>query len=401
MPSKMASRIGFVSLLGGVAAEQDWTQFKAQHGRVFPTVQEESERSAIFAANAKFVYEENAKGLPYTLELNHLADWYPEEYRGLLGFTPGSNHGGLENLGVHTPGGAALQASIDWTEKGAVTPVKNQGQCGSCWAFSTTGAVEGAWQIATGKLVSISEQELVDCDKGDDGCRGGLMPRGFSFLKENNICTEASYSYNAHDGSCKLPCSDVAIPRGGVTGYKTVADEDGLLSAIQSQPVSIAIEADQSSFQLYHGGVLTATCGKKLDHGVLLVGYGTDGKDYWKVKNSWGSSWGEAGYIRIERGSDKCGIGDSASYPVVDGSAPPSPPSPPGPPSPPSPPDPSCSSGCQDACQAKFGGPCCRQTGMQCLCCRSGQTCSSGGGCSGGYDCNTVDLSFNSSSIVV
>lgn len=286
------------------------------------------------------------------------------------------------------------------------------------------------------------------------------MPRGFSFLKGHNVCTEASYSYNAHDGSCKLPCSDVAIPRGGVTGYKTVADEDGLLSAIQNQPVSVAIEADQSSFQLYHSGVLTATCGKKLDHGVLLVGYGTDGsKDYWKVKNSWGSSWGEAGYIRIERGTDKCGIGDSASYPVVDGSAPPSPtppsppgPSPPGPPSgcadkqdkfycdfakqqnfckdlwadckktcgccdadppgycsgpgpspgpsPPSPPS-ACSAGCQEACQSHFGGPCCSQSGDQCSCCRAGQSCSGSGGCSGGDDCNKVDLSINGSSIVV
>merc|ERR1712187_747035 len=209
---------------------------------------------------------------------------------------------------------------------GAVTPVKNQGQCGSCWAFSTTGSTEGAWKIAGNSLVSLAEQQLVDCDKVDSGCNGGLMDNGFSFLEKNAACTESSYTYTARDGTCQASGCSVAIPQGGVTGYKDVSGESGLASAVQQQPVSVAIEADLSSFQLYSGGVMSGSCGTQLDHGVLAVGFGTDGGvEYWKVKNSWGASWGESGYIRMKKGINQCGIANQPSYPVVDGSAPPSP----------------------------------------------------------------------------
>jgi len=154
------------------------------------------------------------------------------------------------------------------------------------------------------------------------------------------VCTEDSYPYKAVDGNCDSSSCSVAIPRGGVTGYKDVTGgEDGLLSAVQVTPVSVAIEADQSAFQFYSSGILTGNCGTNLDHGVLVVGFGTDGgKDYWKVKNSWGQSWGDHGYIRIERGSNKCGIANQASYPLVDSSVAPSPPVPTPPVPPPSPP---------------------------------------------------------------
>jgi len=167
---------------------------------------------------------------------------------------------------------------VDWTTKGAVTPVKNQGQCGSCWSFSTTGALEGAWEIATGKLVSLSEQQFVDCDKVDQGCSGGLMDNAFQFAEKNAICTEQSYSYQGRQGTCQASSCTVGIPSGGVTGFKDVAKDDmqALMEAVAQQPVSIAIEADKSAFQLYRSGVLSSTCGTKLDHGVLLVGYGSD-----------------------------------------------------------------------------------------------------------------------------
>merc|ERR1712187_196323 len=227
----------------------------------------------------------------------------------------------MPNLGVHEYNGEELAATIDWTTQGAVTPVKNQGQCGSCWAFSTTGSTEGAWEIATGNLVSLSEQQLVDCDTVDAGCNGGLMDNGFRFFESNSACTEQSYPYKASDGTCKQSGCTVGIPQGGVTGYRDVSGETALASAVEQQPVSVAIEADQASFQLYSSGVMTSSCGTQLDHGVLAVGYGTDGgNQYWKVKNSWGASWGENGYIRMVRGQNQCGIGNQPSYPVVSAS---------------------------------------------------------------------------------
>jgi cathepsin L len=210
---------------------------------------------------------------------------------------------------------------VDWRTKGAVTPVKNQGQCGSCWAFSATGSIEGAWFLAKGQLVSVAEQQLVDCagSQGNQGCNGGLMDYAFQYvIKNKGIGSEASYKYTARDGSCKKVPSVVTISK-----FVDVqqGSEAALATALQKQPISIAIEADQSCFQFYHGGVLDdASCGTNLDHGVLAVGLGTDstsGKDYWRVKNSWGASWGDKGYISLVYGKNQCGLNQINSYPVV------------------------------------------------------------------------------------
>jgi len=209
--------------------------------------------------------------------------------------------------------------TLDWRSKGAVTPVKNQGQCGSCWAFSTTGSVEGAVQIKHGSLISLSEQCLMDCSKayGNMGCSGGLMDNAFKFAEANGIATEAAYPYTAKDGTCKAYTMSA---NSKITGYKDVATKNptALGTAVDIGPVSVAIEADQAVFQNYKGGVITAGCGQSLDHGVLVVGYGTDPTqgDYWTVKNSWGVTWGEAGYVRITRNSDQCGIENEPSYPI-------------------------------------------------------------------------------------
>jgi len=199
--------------------------------------------------------------------------------------------------------------------------------------------LEGQWEIATGSLQSISEQQLVDCSKngGNAGCNGGLMDNSFEWYESKAAATEQSYPYTARDGSCKSSFT-TAVPQGGVTGYKDISNEANLLDAVTNVgPISVAIEADQNSFQGYSGGVLTGNCGTQLDHGVLTVGFGTEsGTNYWKVKNSWGSSWGMSGYVLIERGDNKCGIADGPpSYPVVNGApVPPPAPTPPAPPTP-------------------------------------------------------------------
>jgi cathepsin L len=215
-----------------------------------------------------------------------------------------------------------LPASVDWRTQNAVTAVKDQGQCGSCWAFSTTGSVEGAYALATKNLISLSEQQLMDCSQaeGNESCEGGLMDDAFQFIiKNKGICSEADYPYQEKDEACKTGCKSVAT----ISSYADIpsGNETAMGYAVAVQPLSIAIEADQSVFQDYQSGVLnSAACGTNLDHGVLIVGYGHDAKsglDYWIVKNSWGKSWGMDGYVWLARGFNTCGLDLAASYPIV------------------------------------------------------------------------------------
>jgi len=303
-----------------------FAEFVAKFKRSYATDEERATRFAAFASNFARIEAANAAGHGYSLGINEFADMAPEEFaagRFGLSASPAKAWEGLTHLGSDVYSGAALPEAVDWIEKGAVTEPKNQKSCGSCWSFSTTGALEGAWQIATGKLVSLSEQQLVDCSSDNHGCQGGSMDLAFQFLEKQALCTEDSYAYKAQQGTCQESSCTVGIPKGSIKGFKDVPAKDtqALMEAVAKQPVSVAIEADESAFQLYRGGVLTQKCGNKLDHGVLLVGYGTeDGVDYWKVKNSWGASWGEQGYIRIKRGvpgDGECGIKDGAVYPIV------------------------------------------------------------------------------------
>jgi cathepsin L len=303
------------AMLFTVAAAQDmtWDDFKNQFGKQYNGGEEDEQRKQVFESN-KQQWGQHESGA--VLGPTVFSDLTLEEFQQLniRGIKSGAASG-LPKVGVHEYEGEALASSVDWTTKGAVTPVKNQGQCGSCWAFSTTGGLEGAWQLASGNLVSLSEQQFVDCDKVDSGCDGGLMDNGFNFAKGTAIATEDSYAYTASDGSCKSSFT-TAIPQGGVTGYTDVSNSaSALQSALNGNPVSVAIQADQSVFQQYTGGVITSGCGSNLDHGVLAVGY--DGNTI-KVKNSWGSSWGVNGYVSID--ASQCGITTSASYPKVSAS---------------------------------------------------------------------------------
>jgi C1A family cysteine protease len=296
-----------------------WAKF---HGKVY-TQTERDYRNSVFNTNLERIYLHNTLGnSTWSMAVNKFADMTPHEWSSkYLGLSKNT----YANRTYSFVKPVALPASIDWTVKGAVTPVKDQGQCGSCWAFSATGALEGAWFLKNGSLYNVSEQQLVDCStaEGNEGCNGGLMDDAFQYVIDNGLTTDAAYPYTATGPNACQAKGKLTVVK--ATGFTDVVpnSETALMSALTEQPVSVAVEADQGSFQFYSSGVMTKSCGTQLDHGVLAVGYGTlDGQDYYKVKNSWGEDWGMKGYILLGRGTafgaqGQCGIQMAASFPVV------------------------------------------------------------------------------------
>jgi len=311
-----------------VIQQQDWHLWKSEHGKTYPHLGAERVRFEIWQDNMNRIEEHNNGNHSYTQKMNHLGDLTNTEYRDILSkscYQMSTNKTGSAYLRLKS---MQIPKAVDWREKGLVNPVKNQRQCGSCYAFSTTGSLEGQWARKTGKLVSLSEQQIVDCDKVDHGCYGGLMDNAFAYIKENGgIDTEESYPYLARkQKQCQFNKKNVAAQ---VTGHVDIlaGDEDALTEAIATiGPISVAIDAGQQSFQFYHEGVYDEpNCSSRMNHAVLAVGYGTmpwgvfhGEKDFYWVKNSWGAMWGLNGYVRMSRNNgNQCGIATSASYPLV------------------------------------------------------------------------------------
>jgi len=291
-------------------------------------------RYTVFKQNMDKVYLANKQNFTYTLGMNEMGDMTHDEFKATkLGYNKidRSYARSKTTVGVSAPGKPqcpapqTTAAAADWVAQGAVTPIKNQGQCGSCWSFSTTGAVEGDVFIEAGVLTSLSEQQLVDCStaQGNQGCNGGLMDYAFQYIIANGgLTTEKGYPYTATGPNM---CNVVTPLASTIASYCDVASgsETALMNAVAQQPVSVAIEADQSCFQFYSSGVMSdPSCGTQLDHGVLAVGFGVvGGVNYWNVKNSWGSSWGNNGYIWLGRQVPGqplgvCGIASEPSFPV-------------------------------------------------------------------------------------
>ncbi|KAG8066912.1 hypothetical protein GUJ93_ZPchr0005g16174 [Zizania palustris] len=301
----------------------------AKYRKAYASFEEKVKRFEVFKDNLNHIDEINKKVTSYWLGLNEFADLTHDEFKAAyLGLAPARRDGG--GGGVFRYEGVSdgeVPKAVDWRKNGAVTEVKNQGQCGSCWAFSTVAAVEGINAIVTGNLTALSEQELIDCSTdGNNGCNGGLMDYAFSYIASSGgLHTEEAYPYLMEEGDCDQKAGDEAVV--SISGYEDVPanDEQALIKALAHQPVSVAIEASGRHLQFYRGGVFDGPCGVELDHGVTAVGYGSSkGQDYIMVKNSWGAHWGEKGYIRMKRGSSNgngkgeglCGINKMASYPT-------------------------------------------------------------------------------------
>ncbi|KAE8710444.1 Cysteine proteinase 3 [Hibiscus syriacus] len=311
-----------LNVIGHTRHAISFARFAYKYGRKYESVEEMKLRFQNFKENLDLIGSTNKKGLSYTLGVNKFADWSWEEFqKHKLG---ASQNCSATLKGNHQLTDDVLPESKDWREAGIVSPVKEQGKCGSCWTFSTTGALEAAYHQAYGKGISLSEQQLVDCARAFDnnGCHGGLPSHAFEYIKYNDgLDTEEAYPYTAKDGVCKFSSENVGVKVANSVNI-TMGAEDELKHAVALvRPVSVAFQVIRS-FRLYESGVFSAeTCGstsQDVNHAVLAVGYGVEnGVPYWLIKNSWGADWGDNGYFKMELGKNMCGVATCASYPIV------------------------------------------------------------------------------------
>ncbi|KAK8888751.1 hypothetical protein M9Y10_033485 [Tritrichomonas musculus] len=284
----------------------------------FFTGDEYQTRFGIYLANSRLVKEHNAANKKFTVALNKFAAYTPAEYQALLGFKMD-----LVKRKAFKTQRKSNADSVDWRDKGVVNGIKDQASCGSCWAFSAIQAAESANAISSGTLPSYSEQNLVDCVTGCAGCAGGLMTEAYDYVinqQKGQFNLESDYKYTAVDGTCKF---SQYSPVGKISRYTNIVegDEDDLAAKVEQYgPVAVAIDASNWSFQLYSGGIYDEpSCSSySLDHGVGCVGYGSEnGTKYWIVRNSWGTTWGEKGYIKMLWKDNQCGIASMATIPFV------------------------------------------------------------------------------------
>lgn len=318
-----------------LGTEKKFKTFMVNYGKQYSTTEEYLHRLGIFTKNMVRAAEHQALDPTAKHGITQFSDLSEEEfeslYTGVKGGFPSSNAAGGVAPPLEVDG---LPENFDWREKGAVTEVKMQGKCGSCWAFSTTGSIEGANFIATGKLLNLSEQQLVDCDNKcditdktscDRGCNGGLMTNAYSYLLEaGGLEEESSYPYTGDRGECKFDSEKIAVK---ITNFTNIPIDENQIAAYLVKHGPLAMGLNAIFMQTYIGGVsCPLICGKRwLNHGVLLVGYGAKGfsilrlgnKPYWIIKNSWGKQWGEQGYYRLCRGHGMCGMNNMVSAAMV------------------------------------------------------------------------------------
>jgi len=305
-----------------------FSKWATQHGKTYATKAERALRLSIFKNNLDYIRKHQAKPQrDWELRMNKFGDLSNEEFKAMMnGYKP-LKRDHYRNLNVKVASeNVSIPSSVDWVAKGVVAAIKDQGQCGSCWAFSAISSTESNYAMNNGKIITLSEQQLVDCAQaeGNMGCEGGLMDSAFQYIMDNKgVCTEAAYPYTAQDGTCQTTCTKTV----NIAGFTDVTpnSNSALLTAIAQQPVSVAVDAAGSDWQFYGGGVVTDSgCGTSLDHGVVAVGYdNTASTPYIKIRNSWGESWGESGYIRLgqSNGAGICGVNMDPSYPTGAGPA--------------------------------------------------------------------------------
>lgn len=306
--------------------------FVLKHSKLYTTVEEKAKRFEIFIRNALFVKNHNAANQSYTLEMNEFSDLTNDEFRNLhfTGYRTTDRNllkakaAADMDWSLLDVDPSSLPRTVNWVSRGCVTQIQDQRQCGACWAFSAAGAIEGSYCIKHRRLVSLSVQQMVDCAgrQGNEGCDGGEMNAAFEYVMDHGgLCAAREYPYIADEGRCRDRCEPLVT----ITGFADVPPRSAKAlraSVALRGPTTVAIQADQTPFQFYRSGVFDGTCGTALNHGVLVVGYGTEkDQDYWLIKNSWGRGWGDAGYIKIsastESTSGKCGILLEPSYAVV------------------------------------------------------------------------------------